>query len=141
MGVDQMGRGLRVSTPRPALFWIFFLRRNLVNGGDFFSFFSLMMMVYKRKKSTYDHDIQSSPFFHCCSDQCFYLLRIRHVGFYKKGTIGAILLVDAFVCRSIGFIVILLCGILATGSWLQVCAYDFGAFFGKCEGRRSSDAG
>lgn len=111
--------------------------------GLFFLFFSLMlMMVYKRKKkSTYDHDIQSSPFFHCSSDQCFHLLRIRHVGFYKKGTIGAILLVDAFVCRSIGFIVILLCGILATGSWLQVCAYDFGAFFGKCEGRRSSDAG
>lgn len=27
MGVDQMGRGLRVSTPRPALFWIFFKKK------------------------------------------------------------------------------------------------------------------
>lgn len=33
MGVDQMGRGLRVSTPRPALFCVFLRRRrNLVNG-------------------------------------------------------------------------------------------------------------
>lgn len=109
--------------------------------GGFFFLFVDVDDDDPKKESTYDHDIQSSPFFHCSSDQCFHLLRIRHVGFYKKGTIGAILLVDAFVCRSIGFIVILLCGILATGSWLQVCAYDFGAFFGKCEGRRSSDAG
>lgn len=50
MGVDQMGRGLRVSTPRPALFWIFLRRRrNLVNGGVFFLFVDVDVDDPKKK--------------------------------------------------------------------------------------------